>query len=161
MHTEILPSRRRLLLGLGAVALVPLASCRSVLPEVDTGSASQSASGHVAALRGAQGLSALVPDSLLEDAARQQAGYMAFAGKMDHTAMRGRDFVSRMKASKVPAPAAENLAHGRMDLDRLFQMWMDSDGHRRNMLDPRFSRYGLAWAADQDGRRYWALVLSA
>jgi uncharacterized protein YkwD len=37
---------------------------------------------------------------------------------------------------------------------------MASPGHRRNMLDPRFSRYGLAHAGDGNGQRYWALVLA-
>jgi len=114
---------------------------------------------HVAALRAAAGLAPLVRDDRLEQAAISQAAYMAASGKMKHTTGFGRDFATRMRKEGVEAPAAENLAHGRMEPPRLFAMWMASPGHRTNMLDPRFSRYGLAYAPDGSGRRYWALVL--
>jgi len=154
--------RRRLAAGIAAlVSAAALASCRSVLPETNGAGASMTARKHMQAIREAEGLEALSPDERLEKAALQQSGYMAVAGRMEHTALRGRDFVSRMKANGVPAPAAENLAHGRMDLDRLFRMWMESPPHRRNMLDGRFGRYGLAYVEDGNGLRYWTLVLGA
>ena len=84
---------------------------------------------------------------------------MAVSGRMEHTAMRGRDFVSRMREAGIEPPAAENLAWGRMDLDRLFATWMNSPPHRKNMLDPRFTRFGLAYASDGNGARYWSLNL--
>ena len=65
-----------------------------------------------------------------------------------------------MKANDIAGPAAENVAYGAMTPQKLFSMWMNSSGHRRNMLDPRFGRYGLASADDGQGRRYWALVLA-
>lgn len=104
-------------------------------------------------------LGSLSPDSRLERAAIRQAGYMAASGKMDHTTGWRKDFATRMAEDSVSAPAAENLAHGRMEMGRVFEMWMQSTGHRRNMLDPRFEKYGLAYATASDGRRYWALVL--
>ena len=41
-------------------------------------------------------------------------------------------------------------------------MWMNSPGHRKNILNPQFNRYGLAYVRDNNGGwgRYWALVLS-
>lgn len=101
----------------------------------------------------------LSPDARLERAAMRQAGYMATSGRMEHDTGAGRDFARRMKRDGIAAPAAENLAHGRMGVARLFSMWEASAGHRRNMHDPRFTRYGLAHAAGPDGQRYWALVL--
>ena len=125
--------------------------------------AAQGASGsglaYLADIRSGAALPALAPDTTLERAAIRQAGYMAGSGKMDHTTGWRRDFATRMKQDGVAAPAAENLAHGRMDTGRVFEMWMASTGHRNNMLDPRFERYGLAHATAADGRRYWALVL--
>ena len=61
------------------------------------------------------------------------------------------------------ALAAENVAFGDIDVDELFLRWMNSSGHRRNMLDPRFTRYGLAYVREGNGsnRRYWALVLAS
>jgi uncharacterized protein YkwD len=108
---------------------------------------------------GAAGLPAMSPDRALERAAISQAAYMAAAGRMEHATGPGRDFAARMRAAGIAAPAAENLAHGRMEPQRLVSMWMALPGHRANMLDPRFSRYGLAHASDGDGQRYWAMVL--
>lgn len=155
--------RRGLLLAAG-LFLALTAGCRTdrVLDIGGADSAGASASGYsfIAEIRSSSGLPALAPDPTLERAALRQAGYMASSGRMDHDTGWRRGFAERMQRDGVEAPAAENLANGRMDMPRLFEMWMASTGHRRNMLDPRFSRYGLAYAGAADGRRYWALVLS-
>ena len=56
---------------------------------------------------------------------------------------------------------AENIAFGGMDTAKVFSMWMNSAGHRRNMLNPAYSKFGLAYVREGGGgdRRYWALVL--
>lgn len=144
-------------------ALLALAACQTGdwwPKETASAGASVSAAGHLAEIRAAAGLPGLSPDNRLEKAAERQAAYMAGSGRMEHATGLGHDFAARMKRDGVAAPAAENLAHGRMEVERLLSMWMASPGHRRNMLDPRFSRYGLAHAAGGDGQRYWALVLS-
>jgi len=120
---------------------------------------SASAEEYLGYVRGQNGLSRARPDARLEKAAEQQARYMAQTARMVHTTGRGRDFATRMKANDVSGPAAENIAHGGMDLPKLFQMWVDSPPHRKNMLDPRFARFGLGSATAADGKRYWALVL--
>jgi uncharacterized protein YkwD len=143
--------------------LVLTAGCSisALNPSIDTASVGASASAEVVYgyVRGSAGLSAARPDPALEKAAMQQARYMAQTGRMVHTTGRGRDFSTRMRQNGVEGPAAENIAHGRMEVAKVFQMWVDSPPHRKNMLDPRFSRYGLASAADAEGRRYWALVM--
>lgn len=121
--------------------------------------ASVSAAAYLSPIRSGSGLPPLAPDTSLERAAAVQAGYMADAGRMTHTTGWGKDFAARMKDSGIKGAAAENIAQGSMGLDRLFGMWMDSAGHRRNMLDPRFRHFGLASAVDDRGERYWALVL--
>lgn len=131
------------------------------MPAGDGAGASAAASGTLAGIRASQGLPALAPDQQLERTALQQAGYMARSGRMSHTTGWGKDFAARIKDNGVEGAAAENIAEGRMDLQKLFDMWMHSAGHRRNMLDPRFTRFGLAYVRDgRDGdRRYWSLVL--
>ena len=142
--------------------MLALAACQTVdwWPRgAEASGASGAASAHLREIRASAGLPALAADPTLEKAAIRQAGYMARSGKMEHTTGPGLDFVTRMRRDGVAAPAAENLAHGRMEPQRLFSMWMASPGHRTNMLDPRFSRYGLAHASDGNGQRYWAMVL--
>ena len=154
------PARRALLVGGGLALLWGLAGCGS-LPTGNGAGASTTASGLVAGIRSTNGLGSLSPDSQLERAALQQAFYMAQAGRMVHTTGWGRDFSSRVKDNGIKGAAAENIAEGRMDLQRLFDMWMHSAPHRRNLLDPRFTRFGLAYASDGKNPewRYWALVL--
>ncbi|HEV2504296.1 MAG TPA: CAP domain-containing protein [Mesorhizobium sp.] len=145
----------------GGGFLVALAGCGTLRTTGEGGGASSSASGLVGKIRSSAGLSAMAPDSQLEQAALQQARYMAGAGRMEHTTGRGKDFASRVSDNGIEGAAAENIAQGRMDLTRLFDMWMNSPPHRRNMLDPRFTRFGLAYVADakRPDWRYWALVL--
>ena len=111
-------------------------------------------------MRRANGQKALAASSELERAAVEQASYMATGGKMEHTAMRGLDFFTRMEKNGIGAPAAENLAHGRMDVARVLDIWMNSPPHRRNMLDERFDRFGLGYVAEAEDSRYWAMVLA-
>ena len=149
----------RILFVLAACAL---AGCQTAsmlsLPGVG---ASDSAEDILGTVRSSRGLGRLSPDPRLEAAAREQADLMAGSRRMEHTAARGQDFVTRVRRAGIEGAAAENIARGRYDLDDLFLAWMNSRGHRRNMLDPRFTRFGLASAENgKDGQRYWALVLA-
>ena len=147
--------------GAALCAMLFLAACQTARTPGEGGVASNSAYGYLAEIRKANGLGKLEADARLERAALQQAGYMARAGRMAHTTGRGKDFASRMRDNGVEGAAAENVAVGRMDMGKLFDMWMNSTGHRRNMLDPRFSRFGLAYVRAGDGsdQKYWALVV--
>lgn len=144
-----------------AGGLLLLAACQSGTGIVGDGAgASTSGTTYLHSIRAEHGLTALKPDATLERAALQQATYMASSGRMAHTTGRGKDFAARMNENGVAGAAAENIAYGGMEPAKLFSMWMNSDGHRRNMLDPRFSRFGLAYVRDgKSDRRYWALVL--
>lgn len=159
-----LPRRRFHLFVLLLPAFLALSACQSVFSGIGgpSGStASAEAAATVADIRTTNGLSTLRPDRELERAALAQASNMASAGRMAHDTGAGRDFPSRMRAGGIRRTAAENIAHGRFDTPRVINVWMNSDGHRRNMLDERFSRFGLAYVPDprDPSRRYWAMVL--
>ena len=155
-------SRRWLLAAGGASMLVALAGCQSVLSLDETEGKSRSAEEILAQIRRQNGLPALSPDAKLERAASEQAAYMARSGRMEHRTGWGRDFAARMKAHGIKGAAAENIAAGRWEPGELIGVWMASPPHRRNMLDQRFSRFGLGSAPDgKTGRRYWALVLAS
>jgi uncharacterized protein YkwD len=145
------------LLGLAVV----LSACQSTQSVGDGSGASKTAVAYLAEIRALDGLPPLVSDPQLERAALQQAGYMAKAGEMEHTAGWRKDFATRMAENDIAGPAAENIAHGRMDLEELFTRWKNSPPHRKNMLDKRMNRFGLAWVKEGKGDgRYWALVLA-
>ncbi len=160
MPDSFIPAIGRRLAPMGALcAALALAACQTGGTVGDSGGASASGAAYLTEIRTSHGLPPLAYDSRLEKAALQQAAYMARSGRMEHTTGWGKDFGRRMKKSGVDAPAAENIAQGRMGMEKLFSMWMDSSGHRKNMLDPRFGRFGLAYAGEANGRKYWALVV--
>ena len=157
IHPSV-PAARRFRHAFTVAGLLVLAACGTANRTGE--GAALSAGGYLTAIRTENGLPALSSDPALEKAALQQAGYMAQTGRMAHTTRLGRDFASRMRSNGIEGAAAENIATGQKDLGSLFTAWKNSAGHRRNMRDPRFSRYGLAYTADaESGRRYWALVL--
>jgi len=150
------------------VSLLALGGCQSVLDlglgpsTAKTVIEARTGEEALAKIRSSHGLSQLASDPQLERAAAQQAAYMARSDRMEHTTGRGRDFASRVRENRIAGVAAENIARGRFVTGGLFTAWMNSSGHRKNMLDPRFSKFGLASAEAPggDGARYWALVLS-
>ena len=143
------------------LALLILAGCQSAGRTVSATGENDTGMAYLEGIRAEAGLSPLRPDAALERAALEQAVYMAEAGAMKHTTGFRRSFACRMQANGVPGTAAENIAHGAFGPDELFQRWMDSPPHRRNMLDARYTRFGLAAAGEADGnRRYWALVVA-
>ncbi|WP_156459991.1 CAP domain-containing protein [Mesorhizobium sp. Root157] len=158
-NTAFHQERRTFIIGLGLLTV--LAGCGTVAPIGSGAGASNSAADTLGRIRSAAGRSGLAPDNQLERAALQQAGYMAGAKRMTHTTGWRKDFASRVDGNDIKGAAAENIAEGRMDIRRLFEMWMDSPPHRRNILDARFTRFGLAYVRDGKNPewRYWALLL--
>jgi uncharacterized protein YkwD len=101
--------------------------------------------------RAAHGRATLRTDSNLESLARGHAENMARREAMDH---------SGFMTQRGPAGArAENVAYGCNDSPCVIRQWVNSSGHRANMLLPDIGSYGLASAVSKTGRRYWALEL--
>ena len=57
--------------------------------------------------------------------------------------------------------AAENIAYGHESFEKTLGQWIDSSGHRKNLLLHNASRVGVASAKDVSGKRtYWAMVIA-
>jgi uncharacterized protein YkwD len=113
------------------------------------------------AVRAHAGLQPLEFDLALVRAAEAQSLDMAAAGKMTH----GR-FAERILASGAPGRVfGENIASTteRHPLAQaVVRRWLDSPGHRANLLDAGFARVGIAVAyGTVDGRRTAAMVTAA
>jgi uncharacterized protein YkwD len=143
------------------VLSIALGGCGSMSVGSGAG-ASASAAGYVTQVRAENDMPPLRSDSKLEAAALDQARLMAASGSMEHTTGWRSDFATRMARHDIPGPAAENIAAGRFDARKVIEVWRDSPPHRRNMLDARMTRFGLAYAtSDKDPAvRYWAMVLA-
>ena len=109
-------------------------------------------------IRVAHGLNRLQLHPALQKAAREQSKLMAKSGKMSHKVSWRHSFSKRMKRVGYRSLAAENIARGQRSLDRVLRAWMNSRGHRRNMLHPRMKYFGLA-VVNGNGSNYWAMVL--
>ena len=51
--------------------------------------------------------------------------------------------------------AGENVAAGQRSVEEVVDAWMDSPGHRANILSDRFTDIGVGVARAGDGARYW------
>ena len=98
-------------------------------------------------------------DAKAQKAAERHARAMARAGRMAHELPGGPKFGKRMERDGIRTLAAENVAWGQRDVAGAVTAWMNSSGHRRNMLDKRFDGVGVASAEGADGRLYWAMIL--
>jgi uncharacterized protein YkwD len=112
----------------------------------------------VNAARSRAGLPAVQTSSRLASAAQRYACQLARTGTFAHRGPDGSDLRTRVSAVGYPAcRAAENLALGH-DAATVVPAWMDSQGHRRNLLDAELQDLGLGVAV-AGGRPYIVLVL--
>jgi uncharacterized protein YkwD len=96
-------------------------------------------------------------DSTLTRIAHQQATAMAEKDVLDHGVL--GSFSSRV-ASSGSDRAAENIAYGYDSFAKTLDQWIESSGHRRNLLMHSASRVGVASAKSSTGRTYWAMVIA-
>lgn len=101
------------------------------------------------------GCDALQVDERLRSSARGHSQDMAANDYFDHTGLDGRSPFDRMADAGYPDPAAENIAVGYRGPAEVMQGWMDSEGHRDNILECSYAAIGVGLAFDADGRPYW------
>ncbi|MBR9989664.1 MAG: CAP domain-containing protein [Gemmatimonadetes bacterium] len=107
------------------------------------------------------GLAPLREDALLSRAAREHSEELASRRTLTHTSTNParRTMTMRIEAVGVVwSRAAENLANMSGSAssvpEQTARMWMGSDGHRRNMLEPAYTHTGVGVAIDQRGIWY-------
>ncbi|SDK21720.1 MULTISPECIES: CAP domain-containing protein [Bradyrhizobium] len=98
------------------------------------------------------------PDATLKRIAQDQANAMASKGVMDHDVL--GSFSSRVAPANA-GRAAENIAYGYDSFPKTLDQWINSSGHRKNLLMHDAARVGVASAkSSSDGRTYWAMVIA-
>jgi uncharacterized protein YkwD len=64
-----------------------------------------------------------------------------------HTNPDGKDPFDRLRDANLGfSAAAENIATGQATGGEVYNTWLQSQGHRRNMLDCRYTRHGIGKA---------------
>ena len=100
----------------------------------------------------------VVMDSTLTRIAREQAAAMAAKDQLDHDVL-GR-FNARI-SSVGAGRAAENIAYGYDGFPKTLDQWINSAGHRKNLLLQGASRVGVASVKSATtGRTYWAMEIA-
>src|SRR5438552_4799141 len=100
----------------------------------------------------------VVRDATLDRIALEQARAMAAKDNLSHEVL--GSFTTRIAPARA-GRAAENIAYGYESFDKTLSQWIDSSGHRKNLLLHNASRVGIASAKDASGKRtYWAMVIA-
>jgi uncharacterized protein YkwD len=108
----------------------------------------------VDAERAEAGCGSLDRDSRLDAAARLHAEDMAVNDYFDHTSQDGRGPTERAAEQGYEGGVGENIAAGYPDAASVMEGWMNSEGHRANILNCDYSVIGIG-IADRDGTLYW------
>ena len=100
----------------------------------------------------------VVRDATLDRIAMDQARAMAAKDDLSHDALGP---FNRRVAPAGAGRAAENIAYGYDNFEKTLGQWIDSSGHRKNLLLHNASRVGVASARNASGKRtYWAMVIA-
>jgi uncharacterized protein YkwD len=100
------------------------------------------------------GLSPLRLHSQLTAAAQEHSNDMARNNFMSHTGSDGSSPFDRIKRHGYNyRQAAENIAAGYSSAQDVMRGWMNSSGHRRNILNPNYRDIGIGYA--RGNQPYW------
>jgi uncharacterized protein YkwD len=107
-----------------------------------------------------RGLQPLRWNGQLNDAARGHAADMARQSRLAHV-LDGQDPGDRIDTAGYRwASYGENIAVGYPTARAVVAGWMNSPGHRQNILNPSFTEIGIAAVSDDRGRPYSCQVFA-
>ena len=136
---------------IAAVEVVPLPRPKPPIPQIAVDSFAM----QISAYRHQNGQGSVAMNSELTRVAQEQANAMAARDTLDHSVL--APFSSRIGRTRF-SRAAENIAYGYDDFPRTLKQWINSSGHRTNLLMQGAKWVGVARA--KNGRRtYWAMVI--
>ncbi|GAA0636103.1 hypothetical protein GCM10009535_10330 [Streptomyces thermocarboxydovorans] len=93
--------------------------------------------------RSKTGCGPVTADSRLAKAAQLHSEDMSANNYFSHTSQDGRSFADRAKAQGYPSPGAENIAKGQSSAAAVMDAWMNSPGHRANILNCDLKTMGV------------------
>ena len=77
---------------------------------------------------------------------------------ISHVSDDGRSFADRARAQGYDSPGGENVARGQRDAADVMDGWMNSAGHRANILNCSFKAIGVGVIRGVDGTLVWGQV---
>ncbi|MEV8379159.1 CAP domain-containing protein [Kribbella sp. NPDC056861] len=109
--------------------------------------------------RAAHGCGPLVRNAALDRAAQGHASDMASYNYFSHSSRDGRSPFDRIRQAGYPSDTgrAENIAAGQPTAQRVVQGWMNSAGHRANILNCSYRSIGVGYGygGGTTYKHYW------
>lgn len=106
--------------------------------------------------RAKQGLKPLKYNWELARVARYKSMDMRDNGYFSHTSPTyGSPFKMMRDFGIRYTRAGENIAYGYLTPESVMRGWMNSSGHRKNILSPNYTEIGVGVAKSSSGRIYW------
>jgi uncharacterized protein YkwD len=112
--------------------------------------------------RSIRGLPPLEVKFGLQYVAQKRSTDMIVRGYFDHVDPQGHDPFWLLRQNGVRyQTAGENIARGQRTPEDVVRDWMNSPGHRANILNPRFGAIGVSAVQNsQTGQVYWTQLFS-
>lgn len=102
------------------------------------------------------GLQPLQLDTKLSDVAREKSKDMMNKGYFSHQSPTyGSPFDMMKQFGITYKSAGENIAKGQQTPQEVMNAWMNSEGHRANILNGSFTHIGVGFVKDAQGTTYW------
>ena len=106
--------------------------------------------------RAAAGLSALTVNSTLANVAETKAADLRDENYFDHQSPKyGSPFDMMHSFGITYSYAGENIAKGQRTPDEVMNGWMNSPGHKANILNANYTQIGVGYVTDSSGTGYW------
>jgi uncharacterized protein YkwD len=81
---------------------------------------------------------------------------------MSHTGKNGKNHADRISDEGYPSNGSgENIAMGYPNPKQVMIGWMDSPGHRANILGRTWKEVGLSYTKDAKGYMWWCAVFAS
>jgi uncharacterized protein YkwD len=106
------------------------------------------------------GCGALTADPALAAVARAHSADMRDRDYFSHTSPEGLSPFDRAEQAGVGYSRAENIAFGQSDAAAVMEAWLESPGHRENILDCDLTRLGVG-VAEGPGGPWWTQLFGA
>lgn len=93
--------------------------------------------------RAKAGCAPLAEEPHLTKAAQDYSDQMSAGNFFSHTSPDGTTFDQRIKNAGNSKPGAENIAKGQTSAEQVMDAWMNSEGHRANILNCSLTKIGV------------------
>ena len=105
------------------------------------------------------GLNAVTLDQNMASAALVRAKEIETS--FSHTRPNGSKFSTALTEQGVTFKGAgENIAWGQKSPEAVMQAWMNSEGHRANILNKNFTKIGVGYYQNAAGRNFWTQLFT-